>query len=74
MTLKQFILENIHVNELFVIVDSNKSIAMSFDNTKDFFLDAIAKEFLDAEVNYSYYDKIKIGTMLIGARYIFLKS
>ena len=73
MTLKQFILENIHVNELFVIVDSNKSIAMSFD-TKDFFLDAIAKEFLDAEVNYSYYDKIKIGTMLIGARYIFLKS
>lgn len=73
MTLKQFILENIHVNELFVIMDGSKSAAMSFD-TKDFFLDAIAKEFLDAEVNYSYYDKIKIGTMLIGARYIFLKS
>ena len=73
MTLKQFILENIHVNELFVIVDSNKSIAMSFD-TKDFFLDAIAKEFLDAEVNYSYYDKIKIGTMFINARTNILKS
>lgn len=73
MTLKQFILENIHVNELFVIMDGSKSAAMSFD-TKDFFLDAIAKELLDAEVNYSYYDKIKIGTMLIGARYIFLKS
>lgn len=73
MTLKQFILENIHINELFVIMDGSKSAAMGFD-TKDFFFDAITKELLDAEVNYSYYDKIKIGTMLIGARYIFLKS
>ena len=73
MILKQFILENIHKNELFVIVDINKSIIMSF-NTKEFFLEAINKELLDAEVNYSYYDKIKIGTMLIGARHIFLKS